>query len=210
MKNNFKRQFESLIQQRSRERDRKFNARLVEVMQEHNRRGILMSSIAVVAMHRELERELRESADECVRATVDIMTGRPTVLPLPRKRAVVRVCLNMLARRKAALEGIFLSRARNIFASLSNSSFIGPYRSLSEDFVELQRQNARVKLLARHSELFWLKLNRVQKLVPLLKLRPLIVLAAMVVLYFGGFEIAQSLKEFYGHFAAVVQDYLGG
>ena len=35
MTNSFKRQFESLSQQRFRERDKEFNVRLVQVMQEH-------------------------------------------------------------------------------------------------------------------------------------------------------------------------------
>ena len=84
MKNSFERQVESLIQQRFRERDRCFDGRLVEVMQEYNGRGILRSSIAVGAMHAELEREFEESAAGCVKAAVDAMTSRPTALPLPR------------------------------------------------------------------------------------------------------------------------------
>ena len=138
MKNSFERQVESLIQQRFRERDRCFDGRLVEVMQEYNGRGILRSSIAVGAMHAELEREFEESASGCVKAAVDAMTSRPTALPLPRKRKVLRVCSDILTRRKAALEAIFQGCTRSILASLSNSGLTAPYRSLSKSFVQLQ------------------------------------------------------------------------
>ena len=82
MKNSFERQVESLIRQRFRERDRRFNGRLV--MQEYNGRGILTSTITVGAMHAELEREFEQSAAECVKAAVDTITSRPTALLLPR------------------------------------------------------------------------------------------------------------------------------
>ena len=206
MKNSFERQVESLIQQRFRERDRCFDGRLVEVMQEYNGRGILRSSIAVDAMHAELEREFEESAAGCVKAAMDAMTSRPTALPLPRKRKVLRVCSDILTRRKAALEAIFQGRTRSILASLSNSGLTAPYRSLSKSFVQLQCENACVELRAKHSELFWLKLNRIQKLFPLLKLRPLVFVVAMVGLYFGRFEIAEAWKDLHSRIVAAVQD----
>ena len=59
---------------------------------------------------------------------------------------------------------------------------------------------------ARYSELFWLKLNRIQKLFPLLKLRPLVFVVAMVGLYFGRFEIAEAWKDLHSRIVAAVQD----
>ena len=132
MKNRFEGQFESLIRRRFQERDRHFRGRLVEVKQEHNRRGILMSSITVVAMHAELEREFKESATECVKAAVDVMANRPTALLVPRKQKVRRVCSDALSERKAVLEAIFQGASASILASLSNTGLTAPYRSLSE------------------------------------------------------------------------------
>ena len=175
-------------------------------MQEHSRRGILHSSITIVAMHGELEREFRESGAECVRAAVDVLKGRATALPLPGKRTVLEVCSNTLQRRRAGIQEIFLSRARNIFDSLSHSGLTAPYRSLSDDFVQLQCQNASMEIRAKHSKLFWSKIDRIQKLVPLLKLRTWMYWAALVVLFVGGIEIADSVMNFIGRVAADVQD----
>ena len=121
MKNGFEGQFVSLIRRRFQERDRHFRGRFVEVKQEHNRRGILRSSITVVAMHAELEQEFKESATEGVKAAVDVMADRPTTLLVPRKQKVRRVCSDALSERKAVLEAIFQETSASILASLSNT-----------------------------------------------------------------------------------------
>ena len=58
-----------------------------------------------------------------------------------------------------------------------------PYRSLSDSFVQLQFENAYVELGTKQRELFWLKLNRMLKLLPLLKLRAWLVVAIVAGLY---------------------------
>ena len=104
------------------------------------------------------------------------------------------------------MEAIFQGRTRSIFASLSNSGLTAPYRLLSDSFFQLQCENASVELRSKHSELFWLKLNRIQKLFPWSKLRPWVIVAALAGVYFGRFEIAEAWKDFHGRIMAVVQD----
>ena len=155
----------------------------MEVKQEHNRRGILMSSITVMAMHAELEHEFKESATECVKAAVDVMASWPTALLVPRKQKVRRVCSDALSVRKAGLEVIFERASASILTSLINTGMTAPYRSLSDSFVQLQFENAYVELGTKQRELFWLKLNRMLKLLPLLKLRAWLVVAIVAGLY---------------------------
>ena len=108
MKNGFESQFESLIRRRFQDRDTRFGACLVKVKQEHNRRGPLMSSMTVAAMHGELEREFRESANECVAVAAEVMASQSTAfLWASRKQRVQRVCADAISKRRGALEGIF-------------------------------------------------------------------------------------------------------
>ena len=196
MKNGFEGQFESLIRRRFQEREKHFRGRLVEVKQEHNRRGILMSSITVVAMHAELEREFKESATECVKAVVYVMANRPTALLVPRKQKVRRVCSDALSERKAVLEATFQGASASILTSLSNTGLTAPYRSLSDSVVQLQFKNACVELRTKQRELFWLKLNRMLKLLPFLKLRALLLVAVVAGLsYLGRVEIVEVWKS---------------
>ena len=171
MKNGLEGQLRSLIRWRVQQRDERFRGRLVEVAQEHNRRGILNSSHTVRAMHAELEREFEESAGECVKAAVDVMASRPTIFALlPQVQKVQRVCSDSLSERKATLEEILRGASASILASLSNSSFTAPYRSLSDALVQGQRERVRLELRTKTRDLFWLKLNRMLKLWPLLLL----------------------------------------
>ncbi|MCY4598235.1 MAG: hypothetical protein OXC19_25975 [Bryobacterales bacterium] len=205
MKNGFGRQFESLIRHRFHERDRRFVVRLVQVKQDYSSRGILMSSLTLRAMHEKLAQEFEESSVECVRAAVETMSGSPTLLPLPRKRRVLRVCLGVLSRRKEIVEEIFQEQTRTIRASLINHSMSAPYHSLSKGHCQLQFENARVELLAKHKELFWLRLNRMLKLFPLLKLRSLVIGLAAAVLYFGRFEIVGLWEDLHGLIVTAIQ-----
>ena len=192
MKSGFEGQVESLIRRRFQERDRHFSRCLVEVKQEHNRRGILTSSITVVAMHAELEREFKESAIQCVKAAVDVMASWPTALLVPRKQKVLRVCSDALSARKASLETIFERASASILTSLISTGMTAPYRSLSDSFVQLQFENACVELGTKQRELFWLKLNRMLKLLPILKLRVWLVVAIVSGLsYLGRVEIVE-------------------
>lgn len=189
MKNGLGSLLEPLIGRRFQERDRHFSARLLEVKQEHNRRGSLRSSITVVAMHAELEREFAESATECVRTLAGAMENRPTALLVPRKRKVVRLCSDALLERRAALDATYQGASATIAASLSDS-MTGPHRSLSDSFVQLQCENAWVELRTKQRELFWSKLNR-------MKLGAWLVAAIVAgVSYFGRAEIAEVWKSF--------------
>ena len=185
--------FESLIGQRFKERDRHLEARLLAVKQEHSRRGILMSSTTVAAMHAELEREFEESATECVKALAELMESRPTVLLVPLKREVVRLCCGALSKRKVALDANYRRACATILAPLLNDGMIAPYRSLSDNFAQLQRENASVELGARQRELFWSKLNR-------MKLGAALVIALVggMMSYLGSAEIAEMWKSFRG------------
>ena len=194
MKNGLGRQFESLIRRRFQERDKHFSARLMKVKDEYNRRGLLSSSMTVVTMHDELEREFKESAAECVKALADAMENRATVLLVPRMRKVLRLYSHALSERKADLDAAFQGASASIVASLLNNAMIAPYRSLSDSFVQLQCQNACVELRTKQRELFWLKLRR---------LRLVLALVAAVAAAAGAFcleraEIAQlweSLRD---------------
>ena len=189
MKTGLESQFESLIGQRFKERDRHFSARLLAVKQEHNRRGVLRSSLTVAAMHAELEREFEESANECVKALAELMESRPTALLVPPKRKVVRLCSDALLERKVALDATCQGASATIAVSLSNS-MIASHRSLSDSFVKLQCANASGELRTKQRELFWSKLNR-------MKLGAALV-AALVggMSYFGRAEIAEVWKSF--------------
>jgi len=157
MKNRLGRQFEWLIRRCFQERDKNFRTCLVEVKREHNRRRILTSSMTVVAMHAELEREFRESATECVKALADAMEDRPTALLVPQIRKVLCLCSDALSKRKADLDATFQGASASIVAHLSSSEIIAPYRSLSDSFVQLQCENACVELRKKQRELFWSK-----------------------------------------------------
>ena len=184
MKNGFEGQYESLIRRRFENRDTRFLECLVKVKQEHNSRGLLMSSHTVVAMHAEMEREFKESADECVRAAVELMASQSTAsLWASRKQRVRRACAEAISKRRGALEGIFHGAAASVLNALRNSSLTAPYRSLSDSFVEIQRENAFVELTARQREFFWLKAKR------LLKLLPLVAAVLALVSYLGHDEI---------------------
>ena len=166
-----------------------------------------MSSTTVVAMHAELEREFKESATECVKAAVDIMASRSTVLLVPREQKVQRVCSDALTERKAGLEAIFQGAAASILASLINAGMTAPYRSLSDSFVQLQFENACVELRMKRRELFWLKLNRMLKLLPFLKLRGWLVVAVVAGLsYLGCVEIVEVWNSMRDRVAAPAYD----
>ena len=184
MKNGFESQFESLIRPRFQDRDTRFMACLVKVKQEHNSRGLLTSSTTVVAMHAELEREFKESANECVKAAVELMASQSTAsFWASRKQRVQRACAEAISKRRGALEGIFHGAAASVLNSLRNSSLTAPYRSLSDSFVELQRKNAFMELTAKRREFFWLKVKR------LLKVLPLVAAVLALVSYLGREEI---------------------
>lgn len=161
MKGGLEGRFESLIGQRFQQRDGQFRARLLEVKQEHNRRGILTSSITIAAMHAELEREFERSAAECAKTLAELMESRPTALLVPRKQKVLRLCSDALLARKAALEATCQGASATIAASLS-SGMIAPHRTLSDSFVQLQTENACVELRTKQRELFWSKLKRMK------------------------------------------------
>ena len=166
-----------------------------------------MSSTTVVAMHAELEREFKESATECVKAAVDIMASRPTVLLVPREQKVQRVCSDALSERRAGLEAIFQGASASILASLINAGMTAPYRSLSDSFVQLQFENACVELRTNRRGLFWLKLNRILKLLPLLKLRAWLVVAVVAGLsYLGCVEIVEVWNSMRDRVVAPVYD----
>ena len=131
------------------------------VKQKHRRRGILTSSITIVAMDAELEREFEESAADCAKTLAQLMESRPTALLVPRKRKVVRWCSDALLARRIALEATCQAASATITDSLS-SSMIAPHRTLSESFVQLQTENACVELRAKQRELFWSKLKRMK------------------------------------------------
>ena len=200
MKNGLGRQFESLIRRRFQERDRHFSARLVEVKQEYNSRGILRSSMTVTAMHAELEREFRESATECVKALVDAMENRSIALPVPGERKILRLCSDALSERKAALDATFQGASASTVASL-RSGMIEPYRSLSDSFAQLQCENACVELRTKKRELFWLKASRMLKLLTLVV--ALVVAAAS---YLGRVEIAEMWTSLRDRFEKPAQD----
>ena len=191
MKGGLKSRFEVLIQRRFQQRDRGFVARLLAVKQEHNRRGILMSSITVAAMHRELEGEFEESATACVKTLAELMENRPTALLVPGKGKVVRLCSNALLARKIALDVAFQGASANIEASLIGS-MTAPHRSLSDSFVELQIENACEELRTRQRKLFWSKLKRMKLGVAL------VVALVAAISYLGRAEIAALWKSFGG------------
>ena len=164
MKNGFRSQFERLIRKRFQERDRQFSARLLKVKREHSRWGILTSSTTVGAMYAELEREFKESTTECVEALVDAMENRPTALPDPWKRTILRLCSDALSERRATLDATYQGASAIILASLNNRDMTAPYRSLSDNFVQVQRENAFVELRKKKRELFWLNVRRMRML----------------------------------------------
>ena len=200
MKNGFGSRFESLIRQRCQERNKHFHARLLEVKQEHNRRGILTSSITVAAMHAELEREFMESATECVETLVDAMESRPTALLVPRTRTILRLCSDALSKRKAALNGIYQEATAIILASLSNSDMTASYRFLSDSFVQLQCENACVELRTKKRELFWLKVKRMRKLLTLVGA------VVAVAAYLGRVEITEMWTSLLDRFDKPAHD----
>ena len=181
-------QLRSLIRRRFRQRDEPFRQRLLEVAQEYSRRGVLNSSLTVKAMHAELEREFKESASECVKVAMDLMASRPTVLALvPQSGEIQRVCAASLSERKAALEGMLRGASANVLASLGNSSFTAPYLSLSDALLQGQRDHAWLELRAKSRDLFWLKLNRMLKLWPVL-----VLVVGLLSSYLARVEIAEA------------------
>lgn len=169
MKTGFGTQFESLIRRRFDERDRYFRDRLAEVRRKHNRRKILTSSMTVVAMHAELEREFKKSATECVNTLASAMETRPTAaLLVPQMRKILCLCSHTLSERKADLDATFQEASGSIVASLRSSGITAPYRSLSDSFVQLQCENAYVELRTKQREVFWLTANRLLKLLKLI------------------------------------------
>ena len=82
-----------------------------------------------------------------------------------------------------------------------------PYRSLSDSFVQLQFENACVELRTKRRGLFWLKLNRMLKLLPLLKLRAWLVVAVVAGLsYLGCVEIVEVWNSMRDRVVAPVYD----
>ena len=201
MNGGFERQFTSLTRRRFQERDRHFRARLLAVKQEHNERGLLMSSTTVVAMHAALENELRGSASECVKTVAEVMA---TAFLAPRKQLIERACADELLRRRQRLEGIFHGAAANILGSLSNSCLTEPYRAISDGFFELQAESACTELRAKRRELFWLKLDRVLKLLKLRTALMAVVLAGLS--YLGRHEIADLWDTIREQFAGTTLD----
>ena len=200
VKNGFGNRLEALIRARFGERSRDFSARLLKVKEAHNRRGVLISSMTVVAMHAELQREFRESATECEKALVDTMQSRPTVLLAPRERTILRLCSDALAERRTALDAAYQEATATIVASLSNKAMIAPYRLLSDDFVQLQCENVCVELRTKKRELFWLKVQRTTKLLALVGTVVGVVAAAASLL--GGLEVTEIWKSLFDRITA--------
>ena len=196
MKTEFGRRFESLIRRRFQERDRHFHSRLAKVRREHNRRKVLTSSMTVVAMHAELEREFRKSATECVKVLADAMKNRPTALLVPQMRKVLCLCSHALSKRKADLDATFQEASASIVASLRSSGITAPYRSLSDSFVQLQCENVYVELRTKQRKLFWSKL---------LKLHA--VLVVVVGVAWGSYLERAEIAEVWKSLRDSVEDY---
>lgn len=152
----FQSQFDRLARLRFQERDKQFRARLLKVKDEHNARGILMSSLTVRAMHVEVERELQESAAECVDTAMAVMKGGLDALVLPPRSVVLRVCANALSVRRLRLDSTLKGQSAPI---LPGSPLAAPFRALDDSFVELQQANAHVTLRSKYDELSWWRLK---------------------------------------------------
>ncbi len=158
----FDREFESLLRLRFKEHDKQLLESLVRVKQEHNGRGLLYSSLTVVAMHKEIENELLKSTSKCVLTLTELMQNRSSIKLCPFRRKAEKLCITALSKRKAELDSVCKFNTDSIVNSLENKGMVSEYRALNNEFVQLQFENARVELRSKHREIFWAKLKRMR------------------------------------------------
>lgn len=135
-------EFAKVLRLRFDERNRRMIERFTEEKQRFNARGIVINPGTVVAMHKVLETELKESALAVVTTAIDAI-GKKNLLP--SEKELQTVCLEALSKRKDEIEALYLSDVRHIEQGLSNKAMLQPYMSTG-DFYLLQQEEMLINL----------------------------------------------------------------
>jgi len=128
-------EFTKLLNLRFDERNHRMMERFTEEKQRSNARGILFGSETVVAMHKVLEAELRESALTIVTTAIDVMSQRGLLLA---EKELQALCSEAFSKRKDEIETLHLSDVHHIEQGVTNKAMIQPHMSLG-DFYDLQQ-----------------------------------------------------------------------
>ncbi|MDO8439702.1 MAG: hypothetical protein Q7S97_00580 [Polaromonas sp.] len=135
-------EFAKVLRLRFDERNRRMIERFTEEKQRFNARGIVINPGTVVAMHKVLETELKESALAVVTTAIDAI-GKKNLLPSGKE--LQTVCLEALSKRKDEIETLYLSDVRHIEQGLPNKAMLQPYMSTG-NFYLLQQEEMLINL----------------------------------------------------------------
>ena len=137
-----KEQFSRLLRYRLDERNRRMIERFTEEKQRFNERGLLHSSETIIAMHRMLEIELKESVDVVIETAMDVI-NRSGFLVTEKELQIL--CSSAFLQRKNEIEELFRLSIHPIESSLLNKTMLKPYMSLG-DFYCLQQEELLINL----------------------------------------------------------------
>lgn len=140
-------EFAKVLRLRFDERNRRMIERFTEEKQRFNARGPLICLGTVVAMHKVLETELKESTLAVVTTVFDVI-GKKT---LPTEKDLRTVCTVAFSERKDEIEGLYLSSVSHIEQGLQNKTMLQPYMS-SGDFYLLQQEEMLINLSSAYEK----------------------------------------------------------
>lgn len=140
-------EFTKVLRLRFDERNRRMIERFTEEKQRFNARGILLSSETVVAMHKVLETELKESTLTVVTTVFDVIGKKGF---LPAEKDLQTVCTVAFSERKDEIEGLYFSSVRHIEQGLQKT-MLQPYMSLG-DFYLLQQEEMLINLSSAYEK----------------------------------------------------------
>lgn len=141
-------EFTNVLRLRFDERNRRMIERFTEEKQRFNARGILLSSETVVAMHKVLETELKESTLTVVTTVFDVIGKKGF---LPAEKDLQTVCSVAFSNRKGEIEALYLSSLPHIEQGLQSKAMLQPYMSLG-DFYPLQQDEMLINLSSAYEK----------------------------------------------------------
>jgi len=120
---------DDLLQHRWVASDREINEKIMAVQAEMNGRGLLVSSIAVKAIHEVFGAEFESSRSTIVQTVIDSLSSKKVKFD---RAELEHWAVAKLAARRDMLDGLFSQRAKASFQSLQNEAMIAPFMSVAQ------------------------------------------------------------------------------
>lgn len=122
---------DELLRHRWSARDRELDDAILAVQAEMNRRGILISSIAVKETHDVFRKEFEASRAVIVQTIIDSLRSKKVKLD---RRELDAWAVASLADRRDFLDGLFMQRAKVCTGELQNQTMMAPFMDVAQYF----------------------------------------------------------------------------